>query len=135
MLMKNDNQEIGEIVDKTPEQILKQAVLDTRKFDEESQKALKLKDGEMVMDKLKERAKVVAELPEKVYKAETLTGLKVPEDEMETLRSLQYIARKAMERGKAYELGLILLDMQGNQKIGEPNLLEQIVNRLYPQKP
>ena len=60
---------------------------------------------------------------------------KLPEDEMAYLRSLQYIAQKALERGNVYELGLILTDTLGGSKKGEPNLLEQLVNRLYPQSP
>ena len=131
---KDANQEKGEIVVQTPEQILRQAVFDTRRFDEERQVAENSRDGEGIKNKLKESAEVVAGLPERISEAEVLTGQKLPEDEMETLRSLQYIAQKALERGNVYELGLILLDMQSNQKIGNPNLLEQIVNRLYPQK-
>lgn len=131
-MFTDDTREKREVVMQTPEQILRQAVLDTTRLDEESRKAFELKDGEMVKNKLKQRAGVVAELPEKVLQAEALTGLKVPEDEMETLHSLQDIAQKALERGNAYELGLILTDLQGGSKIGKPNLLEQLVNRLYP---
>lgn len=134
-MLTDNTQEKGENVLQTPEQILKQAVLDAKKLDKESQKALKLKDEEGVKNKLKQRARVIAELPEKVSQAESLTGLKVPEDEMETLRSLQRIAQKALEREGVYELGLILTDTLGGTKIGKPNLLEQLVNRLYPQKP
>lgn len=134
-MLKDTNQEKGEIVVQTPEQILKQAVLDIKKLDEESEKALELKDGEAAKNKLIQRARIVAEIPEKVSQAEASTGIRVPEDEMDTLRSLQYIAQEALERGNGYELGLILLDMRAKQKIGELNLLEQLVNRLYPQKP
>ena len=42
----DDTQEKGELVIQTPEQILKQAVLDTQKLDEDSQRALTLKDGD-----------------------------------------------------------------------------------------
>ena len=133
-MLKDVNQEKGEIAVQTPEQILKQAVLDTRRFDKEHQAAMDSRDSEGIKNMLKARAEVVAGLPERISEAEVLTGQKLPEDEMETLRSLQYIAQKALERGNVYELGLILLDMQSNQKIGNPNLLEQIVNRLYPQK-
>jgi len=134
-MLVDDTQEKGELARETPEQILKQAVSATRKLDEDSQKSLVLKDGEGFKSKLQQRARVVAELPEKVAWAASLTGLRVPEDEMETLRSLQDIAQKALERGGAYELGLILTDTLGGTRIGKPNLLEQLVNRLYPQKP
>lgn len=134
-MLKGSNQEKGEVVAQTPEQILRQAVLDCRRFDEERQAAENSRDGEGIRNKLKKRAEVVAELPEKISQAETLSGLKVPEDEMETLRSLQDRARKALERGSVYELGLVLTDTQGNSNIGEANLLEQLVNRLYSQKP
>ena len=120
-------------VTQTSELILKQAVLDTRRFDEERQVAENLRDGEGIKNKLKERARVVAGLPERVSQAELLTGQKLPEDEMAYLRSLQYIAQKALERGNVYELGLILTDTLGGSKKGEPNLLEQLVSRLYPQ--
>ena len=130
----DDNQEEREKMVQTPEQILKQAVLDAKKLDKESQKALKLKDAEGFKNKLQQRARIIAELPEKVSQAESLTGLKVPEDEMETLRFLQYFAQKALERGNAYALGVILIDTKFKQK-GGPNLLEQLVNRLHPQKP
>ncbi|MEK7092157.1 MAG: hypothetical protein AAB907_00870 [Patescibacteria group bacterium] len=122
-------------VTQTSELILKQAVLDTRRFDEERQVAENLRNGEGIKNKLKERARVVAGLPERVSQAELLTGQKLPEDEMAYLRSLQYIAQKALERGNVYELGLILTDTLGGLKKGEPNLLEQLVNRLYPQNP
>jgi hypothetical protein len=131
----DDNQEEREKVVQTPEQILKQAVLDTRRFDEERQAAENSRDGERIKNRLKARAEVVAGLPERISAAEVLTGLKVPEDEMGILLDLQDIARKALERGKFYELGLILEDTLGGTRKGEPNLLEQLVNRLYPQKP
>jgi len=130
----DDTREKGELAVQTPEQILKQAVLDTKNLDKESQKALRLKDEEGVRNKLKQRAGIVAQLPERVAQAESLTGLKVPEDEMETLRFLQHFAQKALERGNAYELGLVLTGMRG-AKTGKLNLLDQLVNRLYPQKP
>ena len=134
-MLVDDSQEKGELVIQTPEQILKQAVLNTRRFDEERQAAENSRDGEGIKNKLKERAEVVAGLPEKLAQAESLTGLKIPEDEMQILLSLKDIAQKALERGGAYELGLLLTDMQGSTRIGKPNLLEQLVNRLYPQKP
>lgn len=134
-MFKDANQEKGEKVVQTPEQILKQAVLYTTKLDKESQEALRRKDGEGVRNKLTQRARVISDLPEKVSQAGALTGHKVPEDELETLRSLQYIAQKALDRGNAYELGLILTDTLGGSEIGKPNLLEQLVNRLFPQKP
>jgi hypothetical protein len=131
----DDNQEKREKVVQTPEQILKQAVLDTRRFDEERQAAEDSRDGEGIRNKLKERAEVVAGLPDRISEAEVLTGQKLPEDKMETLRSLQNIARKALERGNVYELGMVLTDTQRTPNTGELNLLEQLVNRLYPQKP
>ena len=46
--------------------------------------------------------------------------------------TLKDIAQKALQQGNAYELGLILADTLGGTD--KPNLLEQLVNRLYPQK-
>lgn len=134
--MVNDaDQENGEIVVRTPEQILKQAVLDIRRLDVDSQKVWELRIGPEVKDKLKERARIIVELPERISESEVLTGQKLPEDEMEDLRSMQYLAQEALKRGNAYELGLILTDTQGPSDVDKPNLLEQLVNRLYPQKP
>ena len=134
-MLVDDSQEKGELARETPEQILKEAVLDTRRLDEDSQKALMLKDGKGFKSKLQQRALVVVGLPEKISQATSLTGLGIPDDEMATLNSLKDIAQKALERGNAYELGLVLTDTLGGTEIDKPNLLEQLVYRLYPQKP
>src|SRR3990167_2515720 len=132
MMLVDDSQEKGELARQTPEQILKEAVLDTRRLDEDSQKALMLKDGEGFKSKLQQRALVVVGLPEKISQATSLTGLGIPDDEMATLNSLKDIAKETLEQGSAYKLGLILADTLGGTD--KPNLLEQLVNRLYPQK-
>ncbi|MFV1917785.1 MAG: hypothetical protein ACC618_04885 [Patescibacteria group bacterium] len=116
----------------TPERILKQAVLDTNKLDEEHLEALKVRDSETVRRKLKERAEIVAQLPERIIDAQAETGQEFPEDELKDLRDLQFIAEEALKRGKAFELGVIL-DYERGSKENEPNLLEQITNRLYSQ--
>ena len=134
-MLVDTNEERGEVEIQTPEQILKQAVLDTRELDEERQKAEDVRDGKGIMIQLKERAEVIAGLPERISEAGRITGQEVSEDDMYILLSLQYIAQEALEGGRAHKLGMILTDTQGGSEIGKPNLLEQLVNRLYPQSP
>jgi hypothetical protein len=115
---------------RTPEQILKQAILDTKRLDEESQEALTRGDSEATQAKLRERAMIVAGLPDRVQQAQVQTGRNFPDGAIEELRSFQYVAQKALDRNGAYVLGLVLFDVdsRGNKL----NILEQLVNQLYP---
>lgn len=116
----------------SPEQVLKQAIVNSKRLDEESQEALQEGDSETVRKKLRERAEVVADLPEKILDAQAKTGQEFPQGELENLRGLQLIAERALEGGGAFEIGSILSER--DSKTGEPNLLEQIANRLYQQQ-
>lgn len=131
-MLNDSNQETRESVVKTPEQILKQAVLDTKRLDVNPQEVWELRIGPEVKDKLKERARIIVDLPERISKAQVLTGIMLPENVMEDLLSLQEIAQEALKGGHVLEIGSILEDK--GSKVGEANRLEEIVNRLYPQK-
>jgi hypothetical protein len=123
----------NDVVDRrTPEEILKLTVLQCRKLEEQSNQIVA--DGgdkEAYKEMLVEKAELVASLPQLVQES-VKNGNIFPESEMEYLRSLAMLAKTAIEiRG---DFGLSVLLMSLESKIGDPNCLEEMIDRLYPRE-
>lgn len=113
----------------TPELILKDAVLRFKKLDEESQWALSQKDTATCRQKLIERARLITDLPDRI-KQVIEGGQSFPEEEFRQLEDFSELANRGLKNGGSFVLG-VLLKPQGSLE-SEPNLLEELVNKLYP---
>jgi len=110
--------------------LLEQSVLQTNRFDEEADTALYDKSSPAeYRTKLRERATVIAELPDKIQRL-VGQGESIPENELVDLRNLAFSAREALE-GKN-DLYLAAFLSRRGSKVSDPNLLEEILERLYP---
>jgi hypothetical protein len=116
----------------TPELILKDAVLRSKRLDEESQIALSKKDTVMCKRRLVERARLIADLPVRV-KETMAKGQSFPEEGLRQLEDFSELAQKALEDGRTFGLSVILKPDRGSKE-SEPNLLEELVDKLYPPK-
>ena len=118
----------------TPELILKDAVLISDRLDMEAQEALSWGGGDAVTcrQKLEKRARLIVELPDRVREA-MKKGQSFPEGELGELDNLAELANRALKDGRPFALGAFLKP-RGSLE-GEPNLLEELVNELYPPKP
>lgn len=130
--MNNTTSEKGPVSQKTPEGILRDTVLQCKKYDDQSQKVL-LEKGDPNISKqmLIERAKLVAVLPQLIQESVN-NGNVFPEDEMYNLRALATLANEAIETKNDFGLGTLLT--QKGIKHNEPNHLEKLVNKIYPEK-
>jgi len=120
-----------ELVLDTPELILKDAVSKFDGLDIEAQKALSQKDAAKYRQKLVERAKLIADLPARV-KEVVERGQSFPEEGLHQLEDLSTLANERLKDGRSFGLS-VFLTPRGSSK-GEPNLLEELVNELYPPK-
>lgn len=118
-----------ELVLNTPELILKDAVLRFKKLDEESQRALSQKDTATCRQKLIERAVLIADLPTRIGQVID-RGQSFPEEEFRQLVDFSELANRSLKNGGSFVLG-VLLKPRGSSE-SEPNLLEELVNKLYP---
>ena len=116
----------------TPELILKDAVLRSKKLDEESQRALSQEDTVMCRQKLVERARLIADLPARI-KQVIEKEQSFPEEELRQLENFSELANKGLKDGRSFVLGVLLKPDKGSLESG-PNLLEELVNQLYPPK-
>lgn len=114
----------------TPELILKDAVLRSKKLDAEAQKAISQKgDVATYRQKLAERANLIAGLFTRV-KETMAKGQSFSEGELNQLEILSEFAGRAVEDGRPFTLSTILTPRPF--LVGGPNLLEELVNGLYP---
>jgi hypothetical protein len=121
----------GELSTQTPEDILGHAVKYTRSLGQEVCGLLYGGDLNLRKAKLRERAEFIAGLPKRILTAAAETGQEFPDEELQRLRTLERLAREALETGDGYSLGSILSE-QG-MTTNEPNLLERVTLRVYPQ--
>lgn len=113
----------------TPELILKDAVLRSKKLDTEADEALSQNDAATCRQKLAARAELVAGLPARVR--ETMArGQSFPEDGLGQLEDFSVLANKALKDGRPFALSVFLTPK--GSLAGEPNPLEELVNGLYP---
>lgn len=123
----------------TPEEILRYTVSQFNQLENQADEAIIRTDLATRRQKLIERARLIADLPDKI-RATFEKGKDFPNGELETLESFAELARErlhlaqqANEKSKAggdFALSTLLIE-KGKVK-GEPNLLEELVNRLYP---
>ena len=116
----------------TPELILKNAVLRFKKLDEEAEEVLSQEDTVMCRQKLVERAKLIADLPARI-KQVMERGQNFSEEGLHQLEDFSELAKKGLEDGGSFVFGVLLKPDKGFLE-SEPNLLEELVNKLYPLK-
>lgn len=116
----------------TPELILKDAVLRFKKLDEEADEASSQKDTAICKQKLVERARLIADLPARV-KEVMERGQSFPEEGLHQLEDFSELANRGLKDGRPFALGVFLKSDKGSL-VGEQNLLEELVNGLYPLK-
>lgn len=116
----------------TPELILKNAVLKFKKLDEEAEEALSQEDTVMCRQKLVERARLIVDLPARI-KQVMEGGQSFPEEELHQLEDFSELASKGLKDGRSFAVGVFLKPEKGSLE-SEPNLLEELVNKLYPLK-
>lgn len=130
--MSNMSSEKSPINQKTPEGILKSTVLRCKELERQSEQVVVDRgDPEIYKQKLIERAKLVVALPQLVQDSVKI-GNTFSEDEMHNLNSLAELANQALSKEGLFGLA-VLLTPKGS-KNGEPNYLEKIVNKLYPEQ-
>jgi len=115
----------------TPELILKDAVLNFKKLDDEADKALSQEDVVMCRQKLVERAKLIADLPVRI-KQVMERGQSFPEEGLRQLEDFSELANRGLKDGRPFALGAFLKPR--GSSVGGPNPLEELVDELYPLK-
>lgn len=113
----------------TPELILKDAVLRSKKLDAEADEALSRNDAATCRQKLAERARLIADLPLSVKEA-MAKGQSFPEDGLRQLDDFSALANKALKDGRPFVLSAFLTPK--GSSVGEPSPLEKLVSGLYP---
>lgn len=114
----------------TPELILKDAIVRFRKLDDEAHDALyQERDAVKHRQKLIERTRLIADLPAKVVQLME-KGQSFPEEKLQELKFFSALAHEGLKNGKTFALRVILIPR--GSRVGDPNLLEELVNELYP---
>ena len=112
----------------TPENVLKSASSKFNRLEKEADQAV-VKDPELRHQKLVERAGMIASLPDKISKL-LEAGESFPKQDLDRLEKFAYLANERLEMGSDIALSTLLIPK--GTKVGEPNQLEKMVNRLYP---
>ncbi|MBU1000233.1 hypothetical protein KKE78_02455 [Patescibacteria group bacterium] len=112
--------------------LLESAVEKTKRLHEEAYPILwEQLDSELYLSKLKERAKVIIDIPNKVDEL-VERGEMIPKHELIALQNLAFMAKEAIDKNNDFHLGVLLIDR--GSRDGDPNQLERILQRLYPPK-
>ena len=88
-------------------------------------------DSELYLSKLKERAKVIIEIPNKVDGL-VEQGETIPKHELIALQNLAFMAKEALDKNSDSHLAVLLINRGSSDD--DPNQLERILQRLYPPK-
>ena len=127
-LMSEQKEDPSQAEDITPENILKSATSRFNRLEEKADQAM-VKNPELRHQKLVERAEMMASLPDKI--SEILEKREsFPKQELDRLEEFAHLANERLEMGSDIALSTLLIPR--GTKVGEPNLLEKMVNRLYP---
>ena len=123
---ENDNEP------KTPEEILRSTVTEFNALHKKARDALhENSDAATYELKLRERARLLVALPLKLEQA-IENGETYPDAAMRDIRFFAKLATEILETNNMFGLGALLIHKGG--KLGDPNDLEKIINKLYPPK-
>ncbi len=113
----------------TPENVLKSASFKLNTLEEEADQALTMKDTKLCRQKLVEQAEMIVSLPDQVNGA-LKKGGSFPKQDLDELQRFAQLANEVLE--SEGDLGALFLLFPKGTKVGEPNQLEKMVERLYP---
>lgn len=114
----------------TPEEILRSTAIRFNELSLEADEELyKRKNSEGYATKLRKRTQLIADLPDKI-KAAKSQGHQFPDEEMVTLFHFSGMATEALKSDGSFSMGVLLIDK--GTKVGEPNNLEKLIERVYP---
>jgi hypothetical protein len=133
--MVDNGKNLENIEPKTPEEILKSAVLQFSELGKRADEAGRKEDRDKL---LLERAKLIISLPQKIQEMKD-RGLPFDDSAMENLEGFSLLAKSAIAyyelkelQNDTFLLKELLADRYESQ--GSPNLLEKVVNELFPPK-
>ena len=130
--MEIDNRGEREYELRTPEEILLATVAEFNALYKKARDALSQdKDVATFQLRLRDRARLIIFLPLKLQQA-TERGESFPERAMGKIRKFATDASEMLATDNIFGLGT-LLTHQGS-KLGDPNDLERLINKLYPPK-
>lgn len=116
----------------TAEEILRST---TSRFNELSLEAAeelyRRRNSEGYTAKLRERTQLIVDLPDKLKKAKS-QGHQFPDEEMVSLFHFAGVADEALKSNSSFLMDVLLKDK--GTKVGEPNNLEKLIERVYPAK-
>lgn len=116
----------------TPEEIL---ISTSARFNELSLEAAeelyRHRNPDGYVAKLRERTKLIEDLSDRIKDAID-QGHQFPSNELFQIYHFAGLAKHALSSNGSIEMKSVLSDM--DSKVGDPNNLEQLIERLYPQK-
>lgn len=126
----------------TPRDIFHETIKETSRLDQEASRlrdeGLDKKSAEQYRKLLRERAQLVVNLPEKIEES-TGKGDSFPKQELYVLKGISFLGSNALENDTitCYMLSSFLTPLTSNKgaEIGDPNLLEEVYQRVYGTEP